>query len=46
MNVVLWVAGLRIIAALLIVSVVWPSLLAPWRWARCSGERANRRRDT
>jgi hypothetical protein len=46
MNVVLWVAGLRILAALLVVSVVWPGLLEPWRWMRCAGAHANTRRDT
>ena len=46
MNVVLWVAGLRILAALLIASVIWPSVLEPWCWARCASGRANMRRDT
>jgi hypothetical protein len=46
MNVVLWVAGLRVLAALLIVSVVWPGLLEPWRWARCADARTNTRRVT
>jgi hypothetical protein len=31
MNVVLRVAGLRILAALLVISVVWPGLWEPWR---------------
>jgi hypothetical protein len=46
MNVVLWVAGLRILAALLVVSVVWPGLLEPWRGARCASAHANTRRNT
>lgn len=33
MNVDLWVAGLRILAALLIVSIVWPSLPQLRHWA-------------
>jgi len=46
MNVVLWVAGLRVLSALLIVSIVWPGLLEPRRWARCAEARANTRRTT
>jgi len=46
MNVDLWVAGLRIIAALLIVSVVWPNLLEPRRWVGRADEGADTRRAT
>ena len=34
MNVDLWVAALRILAAVLVISVVWPNLFEPRRWAR------------
>jgi hypothetical protein len=34
MTIFLWIAALRVLAALLIVSVVWPGLLEPRRWAR------------
>jgi|GEM_PF-6781793 len=34
MNVDLWVVGLRILAAVLIVSVICPDLLDLRRWAR------------
>jgi hypothetical protein len=46
MNVVLWVAALRVLAALLTVSIVWPSLLQPWRWARRVEAQADTRRIT
>jgi len=34
MNIDLWVAALRILAAVLVISVVWPNLFEPRRWAR------------
>jgi hypothetical protein len=34
MNVFLWVAALRITATVLVFSLVWPSLLQPWRWTK------------
>jgi hypothetical protein len=34
MNVFLWVAALRVVAGVLIVSLVFPDLLQPWRWAQ------------
>lgn len=35
MQVDLWVAVLRILAAVLAVSILWPKLLQqPWRWMR------------
>ncbi len=40
MNVFLWVAALRIVAAGLIVSLVFPDLLQPWRWAQTRTRRA------
>jgi hypothetical protein len=42
MNVFLWVAALRIVAGVLIVSLVFPNLLKPWRWAQPSTRRAMR----
>jgi len=42
MNVFLWVAALRIVAGVLIVSIVFPDLLQLWRRERrvVAGERA------
>lgn len=44
MNVDLGVAALRALAAVLIVSVVWPRLLEPRRWIRRRAERTATRR--
>ena len=30
----LWVAALRMLAAVLTISILWPALLQPWRWLR------------
>jgi len=46
MNVVLWVAALRVLTALLIVSILWPNLLQAWRWPRRVEARADARRVT
>jgi hypothetical protein len=46
MNVELWVTALRILAAILAISVVWPNLLQPWRWVRREDAKADTRRVT
>jgi hypothetical protein len=44
MNVDLWVAALRIVAAVLAISVFWPNLLEPRRRARRLDTKADTRR--
>lgn len=44
MNVDLWVAALRILAAVLAISVFWPSLFEPRRRARRLDTKADTRR--
>jgi hypothetical protein len=44
MNVDLWVAALRILAAVLAISVFWPNLFEPRRWARRLDTKADTRR--
>ena len=44
MNVDLWVAALRILAAVLVISVFWPNLFEPRRWARRLDTKAETRR--
>jgi hypothetical protein len=44
MNVELWVTALRILAAILAISVVWPNLLQPWRRVRREDAKADTRR--
>jgi hypothetical protein len=43
MTIFLWVAALRVLAALLIVSVIWPGLLEPRRWAGLNAPTDTRR---
>lgn len=44
MNVDLWVASLRILAAVLAISVFWPNLFEPRRRARRLDTKADKRR--
>jgi hypothetical protein len=44
MDIELWVAALRVVTAVLAVSVVWPNLLDPRRWMRRMSIKADTRR--
>lgn len=44
MSVDLWVAALRILAVVLMISVLWPDLFEPRRWARRLDTKADTRR--
>ena len=34
MTIDIWIAALRVLIVLMTISIVWPSLLEPWRWVR------------
>jgi hypothetical protein len=44
MSVDLWVAALRILAVVLMISILWPDLFEPRRWARRLDTKADTRR--
>jgi hypothetical protein len=44
MDIEFWIAALRIIIAVLVVSVIWPNLLDVRRWMRRLDDKADTRR--